>query len=126
MRWEWGLGQKHIKGNLYCIKDGENVGTVWEFLSFWDPAKGEVRLFQIGSDGTVGEGTMYQLDDGSTKSSEHFTNPNGGTFESGHHTWMKEEKMHTQSFNIKDWEWTKRRYYVWEKQPKKEKENADH
>ena len=113
MACEWGLGEKHIKGKLYCIQEGKNVGTVWEFLSFWDPLKGEVRMFQIGSDGTIGEGTMWRQDDGSTKSNEKFANPSGGSFEAGHHTWMDNGKMHTQSFDIKYGEWTKRRYYVW-------------
>lgn len=113
LQWEYGLGKKSLKGLLYCIQDGKDIGSVWQFLEFWDPAAGEVRILQIGSDGTVGQGKAWRLDDGSSKSQQAFASPDGGTFESGHHSWMEDGANHTQSYNIVDGEWVKRRYYIW-------------
>lgn len=117
MEWEWGLGKSSLKGRLYCIQDGKDVGTVWQFLNFWDPELKAQQMVQIGSDGTLGQGRMELQSDGSTKSSEKFVSPGGGSFEAGHHSWFENGEMHTQSFNIVDGEWSKRRFYVW-KQPK--------
>ena len=56
LQWAYGIGKKHLNGRLYCIRDGKDIGAVWQFLEFWDPAAGEARIVQIGSDGTVGQG----------------------------------------------------------------------
>lgn len=113
MQWEWGLGKKSLKGRLYCIREGKDIGTVWQFLQFWDPGEKVVRMIQIGADGTVGQGTQHLQEDGSTKSSEQFNTPTGHRFESVHHSWKEEGIFHTQSYDIVDGEWTKRRYYSW-------------
>ena len=114
LQWEYGLGKKHLKGRLYCIRDGQDIGSVWQFLEFWDPAAGEARIIQIGSDGMVGQGRIWRLDDGSIKEQQTFTSPDGGAFDSGHHSWMEDGKYHTQSFSIEDEQWGKQRYYIWE------------
>ena len=54
MHWERGLGKKSIKGRLYCINDGKEVGNVWEFLNFWDSDTKQQRMIQIGATGFVG------------------------------------------------------------------------
>lgn len=113
LQWEYGLGKKHLKGRLYCIQNGKDIGSVWQFLEFWDPAAGEVRIVQIGSDGTVGQGRIWRLDDGSIKEQQVFTSPAGGSFETGHHIRIENGEKHTQSFTIEDGEWVKRRYYIW-------------
>ncbi|MCB0547911.1 MAG: hypothetical protein KDD19_10020 [Phaeodactylibacter sp.] len=113
LQWEYGLGKKHLKGRLYCIREGKDAGAVWQFLEFWDPAAAEARIVQIGSDGTLGQGRIWRLDDGSVKEQQTFTSPGGGSFESGHHIWMGNGENHTQSFSIKDGEWIRRRYYIW-------------
>ena len=117
MEWEWGLGQSHIKGRLYCIQDGKDVGTVWQFLNFWDPQNQEEKIIQIGSTGMIGQGSISYQDDGSSKSSEKFVNPDGGSFESGHHSWFKDGALHTQSYDINNNKWTKRRFYIWKQNP---------
>lgn len=113
LQWAYGLAQKHLKGQLYCIRDGEDIGAVWQFLEFWDPVAGEARIVQIGSDGTVGQGRIWRLDDGSVKEQQQFASPGGGTFESGHHRLMEGGAHHTQSFTIEEGKWVKRRYYIW-------------
>ena len=115
IKWEYGLGQKHLRGRLYCIQNGEDVATLWAFTEFWDPHLGEARLLQIGGDGTVGQGKAWPIDDGSHKSQQLFTSPDGSSFGAGHHAWTVDGKQHTQSFNIVEGEWVERRYYVWER-----------
>lgn len=119
IQWEYGLGKKHLKGRLYCIKSDKDVGTIWDFTEFWDPREGVVRIVQIGSNGMLGQGTMWKETDGSIKEQQQFVGPDGGSFVSGHHSWMEDGAHHTQSFNIIDDQWEKRRYYVW-KQPSAE------
>lgn len=111
--WEYGLGEKHLRGRLYGIRDGQEIGTFWQFLEFWDPAAGEARIVQIASDGTVGQGRIWRQDDGSLKEQQTFTSPDGGSFESGHHSWMEDGTHHTQSFRIVEGEWVKNRLYKW-------------
>ncbi|MCB9296955.1 MAG: hypothetical protein H6559_28120 [Lewinellaceae bacterium] len=113
LQWAYGIGKKHLNGRLYCIRDGKDIGAVWQFLEFWDPAAGEARIVQIGSDGTVGQGKAWRLDDGSVKVQQVFTSPGGGAFGSGHHSWMEGGAHHTQSFAIEEGKWVKRRYCVW-------------
>ena len=113
MDWEWGLGKKSMKGRLYCIKDGKDIGTVWEFLSYWDIEKGEHRMLQTGSDGTLIKGIIQLEKDGSTKSRELFASPGGVRFELGHRCWFEQKIMHTQSYNIEEGVWKKKRFYEW-------------
>ena len=116
MQWEWGIGKSSIKGRLYCIRDGMDVGTVWQFLNFWDPESQSEQMIQIGSNGTVGKGNFSLQANGSTKSVEHFITPDGNSFEAGHHSWFEEGQFHTQSYDIRKGQWTKRRKYVWKRQ----------
>ena len=110
---EYGLGQKHLKIRLFCIKEGKDIGTVWQITEYWDPEAGEVRILQIGSDGTVGHGKVWKLEDGSSKEQGRFSSPDGSSFDSGHHVWMENGELHTRSFNIVNGEWQSRRYYIW-------------
>ncbi len=114
LQWEYGLGKKSLRGRLYCIRDGQDAGSAWQFLEFWDPAAEEARIVQIGGDGTVGQGRIWRLDDGCIKEQQVFASPAGGSFETGHHIRMENGEKHTQSFTIEDGQWVKRRYYIWE------------
>lgn len=117
LQWEYGLGKNHLKGRLFCMNDGKEVGTLWTFTEFWDPATEKVRVLQIGSDGTVGQGTIWLEEDGKIKEQQVFTSPNRSSFESGHLTWMENGAQHIQSYTIKDGEWKKRRFYIWKLKP---------
>ena len=68
---------------------------------------------QIGSDGTVGRGKIWKDKDGKTKEKQTFISPEGSSFETGHIVWVENNLQHTQSYNIVDGTWEKRRYYVW-------------
>ena len=116
LQWEYGLGDRSLFGRLYCLREGEEVRTAWQFLIYWDPAAAVARVVQIGSDGTVGQGTIYRLDDGRIEERQLFVSPQGGSFESGHRAWTDEGAHHTRSYSIDDGEWTARRYYIWRPQ----------
>ncbi|MDJ0645505.1 MAG: hypothetical protein QNJ57_05905 [Flavobacteriaceae bacterium] len=34
LQWEYGLGQKHLKGRLFVMKDNKEVGSIWQFTEF--------------------------------------------------------------------------------------------
>lgn len=122
LKWELGLGGKHLKGRLYCIKAGNDIGTVWQFTEYWNPEKGKVEIMQIGSDGTLGQGEIWLEKSGKQKEQQIFTSPGGSTFEVGHLAWMENDEQHTQSYNIIDGEWQKRRYYIWKRKSSTEVE----
>lgn len=113
MQWEWGIGQRSLKGRLFCLQAEKEVATVWEFLQYWDFETKALRMIQIGGDGTLGQGTVENQGGGKTKSRERFCTPAGPCFEVGHETWKKDEDFYTQSFDIVDGQWSKRRLYVW-------------
>ena len=116
LQWTYGLGEMHIKGELYGIQNGQKVASFWQFLEYWDPETGKARILQIGSDGTVGKGYFWRLDDGSIKEWQKFVQPGGGSFLAGHHLWLEQEQQHVQSFTIVNEEWIKRRHYIWTRQ----------
>lgn len=116
IQWQYGVGKKHIKGRLYFIKDGEDVGTVWQFTEFWDSVDNELRIIQIGSDGTVGKGKIWRTEEGKIKELQNFVAPDGTNYSSGHLSWMENGVNHIESYNINGEEWTKMRYYRWKLQ----------
>lgn len=118
LKWEYGIGKKHLKGILFSIKNGENIGDVWEFTEYWDATKNELRVVQIGRDGTVGQGKIWQ-EDGILKEEQTFVSPSGQSSRFGHKNWMENGEQHTQSFSIVDGTWNKRRFYVWKLQGNK-------
>lgn len=116
IQWEYGLGKKHLRGRLYALKDGKEVGTIWSFTEFWDPRDAVVRIVQLGSDGTLGQGTLWREADGSTKEQQLFVSPQGPFFETGHHAWMENGAQHTRSYRIADGKWEEHRHYIWQLQ----------
>lgn len=125
LKWEYGLGNKHLKGRLYCIKEDQDVGAMWQFTEYWDPMTAKLRVIQVGGDGTVGTGDLQLTEEGKIKEKQHFVSPGGGAFVSGHEAWVEDNQHHTQSFNIVDEMWEKRRYYVWELEEAKKVETPE-
>ncbi len=121
LQWTYGLGKNHVKGRMFNIVNGQSVGSTWNFLEYWDPKSKEVKVVQIGSDGTVGHGKIWREKEGRMKEQQSFSSPAGVSFETGHLLWIEEGAQHTQSFLITNGEWNKSRSYVWKKQ-KTEKE----
>ncbi len=118
MEWTWGLGKKSIKGRLYVIKDGKDAGTLWEYRSAWHPVERTVLLYQFGSDGSLGLGTMDSTGPSQSRLAERFFDPSGSTARVGHDHWIKSnQEIDIQSYTIsEDGEWKKLRFYVWKHQ----------
>jgi len=114
IQWNYGVGKNHLKGRLYFIIKGEDVGTVWEFTEYWDPIDNELKIIQIGSDGTIGQGKIWKTEDDKTKELQNFISPDGTKYSSGHISWMDNGVNHIESFRVNNGEWTKMRHYKWE------------
>lgn len=114
IEWSWGLGEKTLRGRLFGLKDGEEQGTFWEFIQFWDPAKQKVMVYQFGGDGTVGKGELEWVDEHSTRLLQTFTSLNGSSFTAGHRTTTDGSEQTGISFDVDaDGNWTPRRSYLW-------------
>lgn len=113
LEWQWGLGKNSLTGRLYCILNGKDIRTAWTFLEFWDAEAKELRLVQVGSDGTVGQGIAWLESEGVTKSLQTFNSPNGSSFTSGHEAKTVNGDSHVSSFNVDGDQWTPRRSYIW-------------
>ncbi len=119
MEWKLGLGRKSLRGRLFAIRDGKEVGTIWEFHSFWHPTEKKVILSQFGSDGTYATGEMKNTGETTTESLERFFGAKGTTFQVGHRAERRPGEVPMQSFDVSDsGEWKPRRSYVWKLQAK--------
>jgi hypothetical protein len=119
IEWRWGIGRKSLVGRLYGIKDGKEAGTFWEFREFWHPGERRLIAAQFGSDGSYGAGPHEREPDGYTRMLQTFFDPEAGnTFEVGHRARLEGDVHTTTSFNVDEaGTWTKRRAYVWKRQP---------
>ncbi len=115
IQWQWGFNKKSIKGRLYGIKEGKDIGSFWEFHTFWHPGENRVIANQYGSDGTFGTGSMTPKELEQT-----FFNPDGSSYKSGHRSEIKGDTQHSRSFRISEHgEWVPLRFYIWKLQPTK-------
>lgn len=118
---EWIAGRSaSLRGRLFAIEEGQEGATFWEFFQYWDPDRQRVVTTQFGSGNVIGVGTSWQEKD-VTKAQQAFYGTNG-TFHVGHESSMPSPDEHlTESFDIVDGEWRKRRIYLWQRQ----RENTD-
>ncbi|MCB0496187.1 MAG: hypothetical protein KDC79_08625 [Cyclobacteriaceae bacterium] len=115
MKWEYGIGKKVVKGRLFVIKEGKDIGTLWEFLLFWDPAEKKAIIQQFGSDGTFGSGEISLESQHMSKSLQTFSSPAGIQFKTGHKSdYSNQEYIKTTSYSIlEDGSWSENRVYYW-------------
>lgn len=123
LSWEWGLGHKSLVGRLFGIQDGKEVGTFWEFRTIWHPGEHRALVYQYGADGTVGIGTMQELEaeagrPAGTTADQTFYQPDGSTFRAGHRNRdLDDRTTDSHSFDIQpDGTWQPRRSYIWKRQ----------
>lgn len=114
LHWAYGPGERFLKGRLYGVIDGKEAGTFWTFTEFWDPQSSKRRVVQIGTNGTVGQGTLALIAGDTTQELQTFTRLDGTSFTVGHKAWMSNGAQHTRSFDVAEGTWKQRRYYVWE------------
>ena len=111
--WEYGLGNQSIKGRLYGLINGEEVGTYWEFRTFWNPVEQKAYAYQFSGFGAVGMGEMT-YENGVTIIDQMFYYPNGTTQGSGHKSKDFSGYQEITSFTItKEGVWEKNRFYKW-------------
>lgn len=122
IEWFFGIGDQYLKGHLYGLEGQKESEHFWEYIEYWDPTESELKMIQIGGDGTTGQGSILKNEDGRFKEQLSYIMPDGTSFETGHHAWMQEGTHHTQSFQIVNGEWIKARKYIW--RLVKEKENT--
>jgi hypothetical protein len=114
IEWTWGLGEKHVRGRLFGLIEGEEAGTFWEFVHFWHPGEQRVMVYQFGGDGTVGLGALERLGEGRSELLQTFYRPDGAHWRGGHREEAREGERHSQSYDVSDdGIWTARRSYVW-------------
>ncbi|MEZ5293907.1 MAG: hypothetical protein R2745_22680 [Vicinamibacterales bacterium] len=119
IEWQWGLGRKSLKGRLYGVRDGKEIGTYWEFHEYWHPGEGRVIATQHGSDGTFGSGPHEIRNDGTSEMVQTFWNPRARTTTRvGHRSRLDGDTHTTTSFDVSaSGTWTERRTYVWKRRP---------
>lgn len=114
MEWKWGLGKKTLKGRLFALREGKEIGTIWEFHYLWHPAQKRVMLNQFGSDGTYATGTLTPIGENKVEAIERFYNSDGTTMQIGHRAERLGDHVRMQSYNVtEDGVWKERRFYIW-------------
>jgi len=118
IEWKWGVGKKSIVGRLFAMRDGKEVGTVWDFREFWHPGDGQLIASQFGSDGTYGVGPHARKADGTMEMLQTFYAPDGGVRRIGHRSELKPGEMVSRSFDVQsDGTWKARRVYSFRRKP---------
>jgi len=114
LEWKWGLGKKTLRGRMFVIRDGKEIGTLWEYLSYYHPQEKRVVLNQFGSDGTYSTGSMKEIGEGKTEYVQRFFRPDGGTMQVGSRAERRAGEVHMQTFTInKAGAWENQRNYIW-------------
>lgn len=117
LEWRSATGGTSITGRLFALKEGEELGTFWEYRLIWHPEKESLWLFQFGTDGTFGEGAVVRTGPASTELDQTFYSPSGSISRSGHRETREDGRRITKSFGIDaDGTWTPRREYIWVKE----------
>ena len=115
LEWTWGLGRQSVKGRLYAIKDGKEVGSFFEYRLLWHPGERKAMLFQYGSDGTYGLGVIEPDGANGTAVEQTFYQPDGGTTRVKHTDRHIGEVRVVRSFDWVNGAWHPRRVYHWKR-----------
>jgi hypothetical protein len=117
MEWSWSIGEKSIAGYLFGLQEGKEVGPFWEFKVFWHPGEQKLKIYQFGSNGTVGIGSIEHKGGHKTEALQTFYNPDGTRSMIGHREDVVDGATHTASFDVdEDGVWTPRRSYIWHRE----------
>ncbi|MBT8266875.1 MAG: hypothetical protein KJO41_05625 [Bacteroidia bacterium] len=116
IRWTYGLDNTTLIGHLFGMKDGVKTSVYWQFFQFWDPENKQVRVIQMNTYGTKGEGLVKYIDEQHSQLTQVYVNPDGSRFETGHKTELYANKEISRSYEIKDGKWIEGRHYIWIKQ----------
>ena len=114
MEWQWTLGQQGLRGRLFGLRNGQEIGTYWEFRTYWHPGERRLVADQYGGNGTYGTGTITHRGDDEFEVDQTFYQPDGSTFRALHRTLHEPTRHVGSSFNWIEGEWQPRRSYTWE------------
>jgi hypothetical protein len=118
MKYTWGLGKKSVDGILYAIRDGEDIGTLWQYKIFYHPVEGKIVLEQWGSDGSYGEGTIVIRSASTSENVSTFYNPDGSIFRLKHVQELQSGVKTSQTFvSGENDDWVTDRLYTWRRVP---------
>jgi hypothetical protein len=113
LEWRWGLGRQTVRGRLFGLQSGREVGDFWEFRLMWHPGDCQALLYQFGSGGALGVGPMAPDGNGGTVLDQIFYYPGGQSERVRHESRVIGDEERGSSFNWVDGEWQKRRTYTW-------------
>lgn len=113
MMFTWGLGKKSVNASLYAVKDGKNLGKLWDYKMFYHPESKEVILEQWGSDGGYGVGTLVLKGNGESENISAFHFP-GGSMKIKHVQRMEGDTKYSDVFiQDQNGQWQLDREYTW-------------
>jgi hypothetical protein len=119
IEWRWGPGRLSLTGRLFGIVRepsgaAKDSAAMWEFFSYWDPARRELVLTQFGGHGVFGIGTASPPGPEFADAIQRFYNPDGSTFRVAHRSWKGDRELRQQSFDVSEaGDRTPRRTYTW-------------
>lgn len=106
-----------MTGRLFALRDGAEAGTLWEFRIFWHPGEERAYVYQFGSGGALGVGSMTPPDaDGTMVLEQTFYMPDGSRRRVRHESRTVGDRESGQSFNWVNGGWAPGRNYVWIRQ----------
>ncbi len=112
--WQAGIGgTTHLKGRLYGQTGDQMSADFWDFISYWDGNQGQAVVLQLGRNGIVGDGSMWQVAAGRFVQEQVFSLPDGRTWKTRHDLEEAGESFITTSLDWEDGEWKQRRTYTW-------------
>lgn len=113
--WTYGLGKTSVTGRLFGIKDGKEFGTFWEFRVFYHPEQKKLMYHQYGWGAGLGIAEMKLIDDTRSEDVVALMYPDGTSSKVKHENDTRSDIQYAQSYEWKDGEWKKQRYYEWKK-----------
>ncbi len=113
LQWQWGLGKKSVIGDLYVIRDGKRIGSVYQFRVFYHPLQKSLISYQFGSDGTLGVGETWITGASRSENIASFYSPEGN-FKVRHVQEVIDDVSHQESYQQNEnGEWVLSRKYKW-------------
>lgn len=114
LEWHWAPGKMGIEGELYGMQNGRRTPTFWRFIQYWDPARGEVHIEQIGIMGGIGKGYLERLDDTHFRMNQWFQFAGGDYFMDVHHISVMEGYDLLTNYRLnEEGKWQEDRTYKW-------------
>ena len=114
LEWEWAIGRQGVKGRLFGLRDGEEIGTYWELRTFWHPAERRLVAEQFGAGGRFGHGTIRPTGDREVEVEQTFYAADGSASRLLHRSTDRGTSKVDRSFDWQDGAWQPRRQYTWE------------